>query len=234
MHSALLSTHLYLKDPQSTLLGQKILSEALLMLHAQGFESFTFRKLALAIASTEASVYRYFENKHKLLAYLVEYYWAGMNLTTNKKFGLEQASDKRMCSLLRLLSGIEAPDCPGYRLDTTMLYALVVAESTKAYHTHHVDRDNAEGLFAAYKQFSRKMAALVKELAPHYPYPQALVSILLEAARLECFFSEHLPSLTEFNNANGRPAQLYKFLEGVTFSSIGLVPPSTNTRIAHP
>ena len=40
-----------------------------------GFESFTFKKLAAKIESTEASVYRYFENKHKLLIYLVSWYW---------------------------------------------------------------------------------------------------------------------------------------------------------------
>jgi AcrR family transcriptional regulator len=41
-----------------------------------GFERFTFKKLADALGSTEASVYRYFENKHRLLVYLVSWYWS--------------------------------------------------------------------------------------------------------------------------------------------------------------
>ena len=37
-------------------------------------EEFTFRKLAQKINTTEASVYRYFENKHRLLIYILAWY----------------------------------------------------------------------------------------------------------------------------------------------------------------
>ena len=40
-----------------------------------GFESFNFKLLSKRIDSTEASVYRYFENKNLLLIYLVSWYW---------------------------------------------------------------------------------------------------------------------------------------------------------------
>ena len=40
-----------------------------------GFEAFTFKKLAEDIGTTEAGVYRYFENKHRLLIYIVAWYW---------------------------------------------------------------------------------------------------------------------------------------------------------------
>ncbi|MDH5608082.1 MAG: TetR/AcrR family transcriptional regulator, partial [Cyclobacteriaceae bacterium] len=36
-----------------------------------GFERFNFKKLSTTINSTEASVYRYFKNKHQLLDYLI-------------------------------------------------------------------------------------------------------------------------------------------------------------------
>lgn len=134
---------------------------------------------------------------------------------------------------LRLLSGVDTLIFPGYALDAAMLYEVVVAESTKTYHTHHVDRDNAEGLFAAYKHFSARMADLVKEMAPQYPYPQALVNILLEASKVEWFFSEHLPSLTELDTAKGRPEQLYYFLEGITFRTIGSLPPSDSEKLTY-
>ena len=56
---------LYIKDPQSSELGQKIIENGIILIDEIGFENFTFRRLALKIESTEASVYRYFENKQK-------------------------------------------------------------------------------------------------------------------------------------------------------------------------
>ena len=65
-----LNDKLYLRDPQDTKLGRKIIKHGILLLDEIGLESFNFKKLALRIESTEASVYRYFENKHLLLTYL--------------------------------------------------------------------------------------------------------------------------------------------------------------------
>ena len=69
----------YLKDPVSSELGKKIIKQSIDMIHELGFEEFTFRKLGLRIASPEASVYRYFESKHKLLLYLASCYWTWMD-----------------------------------------------------------------------------------------------------------------------------------------------------------
>ena len=66
---------LYLKDPESSNLGKRIVEESILMINDIGFESFTFKKLGQKIGSNESSIYRYFENKHKLLLYLASWYW---------------------------------------------------------------------------------------------------------------------------------------------------------------
>ena len=66
---------LYLKNPDSSELGRKIIHESIIMINELGFESFTFKKLGLKIESPESSIYRYFENKHTLLIYLVSWYW---------------------------------------------------------------------------------------------------------------------------------------------------------------
>ena len=63
---------LYLKDPNSSDLGMKIIRDSIEMIDAIGFEGFTFKKLAAKIGATEPSVYRYFESKHKLLLYLLD------------------------------------------------------------------------------------------------------------------------------------------------------------------
>ena len=65
----------YLKDPNSSELGKKIVGEGLLMIDEKGIECFTFGKLAKKLNTTESSIYRYFETKHTLLIYLTSWYW---------------------------------------------------------------------------------------------------------------------------------------------------------------
>ena len=68
-------SELYLKNPDSSDLGKKIISNSILLIDELGFEVFTFKKLSIKINSPESSIYRYFENKHTLLIYLVSWYW---------------------------------------------------------------------------------------------------------------------------------------------------------------
>ncbi len=61
---------IYVKDPETSSLGRKIIQESILLIDEIGFENFTFKKLGERIGSNESSIYRYFESKHKLLVYL--------------------------------------------------------------------------------------------------------------------------------------------------------------------
>lgn len=47
---------LFLKDPNSSELGLKIIEQSILMISNIGFESFTFRKLAKKIGVSEPSI----------------------------------------------------------------------------------------------------------------------------------------------------------------------------------
>ena len=51
---------LYLRDPESSDLAKMIVKSSIDLIYEIGFEQFTFKKLALEIQTTEASVYRYF------------------------------------------------------------------------------------------------------------------------------------------------------------------------------
>jgi len=62
---------LYLKAPLQSKLGKKIITYSILLFDDIGFEAFTLKKLAKAIDSNATSLYRYFENKHLLLRFLV-------------------------------------------------------------------------------------------------------------------------------------------------------------------
>ena len=54
---------LFVRNPEQTELGRKIIQFSIQLIQENGFESFTFKKLAEEIGSTEAGIYRYFENK---------------------------------------------------------------------------------------------------------------------------------------------------------------------------
>jgi len=66
-----LNEKLYLRDPQDSTLGKKIIRYSILLIDEIGFEAFNFKKLAIKMESTEASVYRYFENKQFLLRKII-------------------------------------------------------------------------------------------------------------------------------------------------------------------
>ena len=93
-----ISPALYSKDPESSVLGQQIISKSIEMIVDLGFESFTFKKLGHAIGSNESSVYRYFSNKHTLLIYLVNWYWSWMDyrivIETNNRTNAEDKIKK--------------------------------------------------------------------------------------------------------------------------------------------
>ena len=59
-----IDSSLYLKDPESSVLGKKIVGKGIEMMEEIGYESFTFKKLGEKIGSNESSIYRYFESKH--------------------------------------------------------------------------------------------------------------------------------------------------------------------------
>ena len=77
---------LALRNPETTELGKKIVRSGLLLMENIGYEHFTFKKLAENIQTTEASIYRYFENKHKLLLYYLSWYWNITRLTAISMF----------------------------------------------------------------------------------------------------------------------------------------------------
>ena len=77
--------NLFVKDPLSSVLGQKLLKESARMLGEDGFDAFTLKKLAQNLQTTESSVYRYFDNKHRLLVYQINLYWGWLNQQVDLK-----------------------------------------------------------------------------------------------------------------------------------------------------
>ena len=213
-----ISEKLYLKNPQSTELGKRIIRSSIAFISAHGFETFTFKKLAEEIHSTEASVYRYFENKHKLLVYLISWYWTWLSYRLNLElFRLENPLEK-LKRAIRVFCHTAGPFPLPAPLDLEALYVIVINESPKAYLTHEVDEDNKEGAFLSYKRFCMQIASLVQEIKPSYPHPTSLISTAVESAHHQKYFSEHLPSLTEVSKGNKE--EITEFLEDMILKTI--------------
>jgi hypothetical protein len=59
-----------------------------------------------------------------------------------------------------------------------------------------VDEENQFGGYLVYKRIVSNVAEMVKAVNPSFPYPEMLISTLIENANEQRFFSEHLPRLT--------------------------------------
>ncbi|MCB0761805.1 MAG: helix-turn-helix transcriptional regulator, partial [Flavobacteriales bacterium] len=141
-----------LKDPISSKLGIRIIEGSIDLLDAIGFEAFTFRKLAQHIGSTEASIYRYFESKHKLLLYLTCWYWGWTDYRLVLAISnIEDPCDRLNRAINVLTAPIEQDDRFAY-INEEKLNRIVIAESSKVYLTREVDSENEVGVYGVFKQ----------------------------------------------------------------------------------
>lgn len=217
-----LPAKLYLRDPEQTELGHKIVDHSIKLIDKLGIEKFTFKKLALEINSTEASIYRYFENKHKLLLYLVSWYWSWLEYLIDYETHNIANPVKKLRLAIQVLANSSNYDPNFSHIDEAALHRIVVAESSKAYLTKDVDGENEEGLFQGYKGLCGKLTEIVSAVRPEYPYPKALVITAIATSRKQIFFAQHLPSLTELRVVNGNNAEIADFLESLFFPILNI------------
>lgn len=216
-----LNAHLFLRDPQNTALGQSIITKSVEMIGDLGFEQFTFKKLAGEIGSTEPSVYRYFENKHRLLLYLIDWYWTWLDYKLDFELNNIQNAEARLKKCLKLLTQEIKADNSIAFANEEILQQIVTTEFEKTYLTKQVDADNKEGLFLPYKAVCKKIAAIILEINPNYPFPHSLVSTALLALTHQLYYARHLPSLSDIKyDVKNNNKKLYEFLEGLLLNSI--------------
>ena len=205
------SNNLYLKDPETSDLGRRIVAGSIDLLEEVGFENFTFRKLSLRVGTTEASVYRYFENKHKLLVYLVMWYWGWMEYRMAFALANIDSAEDRLRRAIKLLTEHIEEDSDFSHINEVKLNRIVVAESIKVYLTRQVDDENEVGAFSYYKQLIQRISGIIRELNPEFAYPHMLVSTIIEGAHLQRYFAKHLPLIT--NNREGEDSVVCFFTE---------------------
>ncbi len=186
----------FIRDPQETKLGNAILNDAVALIDEIGFEAFTFKKLAHRIGTTEASVYRYFENKYQLLLYLDSLYWGWMNyqisLATHHKENIED----KIKTAIEILIEENKIDNDYTGMNQHKLNKIVQQEGIKSMLSKNVDDVNKIGAFQNYKLLVARICDWIKTVRPDFEQPNMLVTTIIEAAHIQHFFAEHLPSLT--------------------------------------
>ncbi|MFA7274083.1 MAG: helix-turn-helix domain-containing protein [Crocinitomicaceae bacterium] len=187
----------YLKNPDSSDLGKKIISGAIELIDQLGFEVFTFKKLGIQIGSTEASIYRYFESKHQILVYLTSWYWSWVDYNLILQTINIPSPTNRLINALKVVTKKVEYDSTFSYVDEIKLHSIVSVESSKIYMNKHVDQDNSIGYFIPYKNVVQRVSQIILEINPAYNYPHMLISTTIEGAHLQRFFAEHLPRLTD-------------------------------------
>jgi AcrR family transcriptional regulator len=216
-----MNEELYLRNPEGSELGKKMIQHSILLIHKNGFEAFTFKKLAEEINSTEASVYRYFENKHRLLIYIVAWYWNWLNFQISYETNNIADPEIKLKKIIKLLASTVEDDDMTLYINESLLHQIVIAEGSKVYLTKHVDDDNKHHFFKPYKELCAMIGSVILEYNGSYKYPKSLATTIIEMAHFQNYFMVHLPLLTDFSE-NKNEADIIAFLEDLVFSRINI------------
>ncbi|WP_339902801.1 TetR/AcrR family transcriptional regulator [uncultured Cyclobacterium sp.] len=197
------SQEIFIKDPISSALGKRILSESLVLIELRGIEAFNFKLLSIHVECTEAAIYRYFENKNKLLLYYINWYWGWLehNLVYSIS-NLESPAEKIKMAITLLVEGPIYKE--NFYLNISSLKKVVLEESNKSFMSKEVKCKAKSKLLHQFYDFSERLKDLILLNNPDYPFPKVLVSTLIWSTILNGFSQLYGADLIEenFNEQN--------------------------------
>ncbi len=199
---------IYVKDPETSELGKKIVLQSILLIDEIGFDNFTFRKLGDLIGSNESSIYRYFENKHKLLVYLSSWYWSWIEYKLVFATNNIQDPFEKLTKAITIATETIEDDLTTEHINESILNRIIISEFTKTLLTKEVDQENKEGFFLIYKSVINRLIEMVENVNPEYPYAKSLISTIVEGALHQHFLKSHLKTITNCDE-NITPSEIY-------------------------
>ncbi|RTE53841.1 TetR/AcrR family transcriptional regulator [Arenibacter aquaticus] len=207
---------IYVKDPVSSDLGKRIINQSIIMINDLGFERFTFKKLGQAIGSNESSIYRYFENKHKLLLYLTSWYWAWLEYQLVFATNSIANSSEKLKKAIEIVTRPTVEDTAFSHINEVLLSNIVINEYSKSYLTKEIDKENKEGYFEIYKRMIERYKEMISVVDSEYKYPSSLASTILEGSLQQYFLKDHFPSLTDCHEKGDTT----KYLTDLVFNTL--------------
>jgi AcrR family transcriptional regulator len=193
---------LYIKNPDSSTLGKNIVLKSIELMADAGFEQFTFKKLAILLETKEASIYRYFENKHNLLLYIINWYWHYLNFLIELQNKTLENPTLQLKQIILILCGKLDESFYFQKGEFIKLQTIVIEEGAKVYLTKNVDIINEDEAYKPYKKLCATIADIISQIDSHYNYPKSFSSTLIEASHYQIFFAKHLPRLTDNKESN--------------------------------
>ncbi|WP_040281943.1 TetR/AcrR family transcriptional regulator [Psychroserpens damuponensis] len=209
---------IYMKDPESSKLGKRIIEHSIKLIDDIGFESFTFKKLGVIIGSNESSIYRYFDSKHKLLLYLTSWYWAWLEYQLVFSISNIKSPHEKLEKAIVILTRSVQADSTFSHIDEVVLSRVVINEYSKSYLTKEVDLDNKEGYFAIYKRLIIRLRDIIVEVNSNYKFPHSLASTVIDGALHQHFLKDHFKAITDCNDTI-QPSDYFTHLVSNTLKS---------------
>lgn len=187
---------IYIKDPETSDLGKRIIENSIKLIEDIGFENFNFKKLGKLIGSNESSIYRYFESKHKLLVYLTSWYWGWVQYQlVIETYSINDPKEK-LTKAIEIVTKTTEQDSNYSHINEVLLNLIVINENSKSYSTKEVDTENKEGFFKLYKEVVKRLANIITNYKNSYQHPLTLASTIIEGALHQQFVKQHFKSLT--------------------------------------
>lgn len=192
---------LYVKNPETSELGKKIIENSIILIDEIGFENFTFKKLGERINSNESSIYRYFESKHKMMLYLSSWYWGWIEYKLAfATINIDNPMERLKRGITVVTEKIE-DDATTLHVNESILNKIIIQEFTKTLLTKEVDEENKEGFFLVYKRVINRIIEMIHDVNPNYEFAKSLSSSIVEGALHQHFLKNHLKTITNCNES---------------------------------
>ena len=198
----------FIKDPETSVLGKNIITQGMELIHEMGFDGFTFKKLGTHIGSNESSIYRYFENKHKFLLYLSSWYWAWVEYNLVMETHSITDPKEKIIQAVTVLTRKVDNDSSNTLINLVLIHKIMISEFSKLFLTKSVDQENEQGLFVAYKRVHSRLQGFIKVANPSYNFSASLANTILAGVLQQYYYKDHFPSLTDCSDIN-EPCNYY-------------------------
>lgn len=189
---------IFLKDPERSELGRKIIKEGVSLIDKIGFEAFTFKKLGERIQSNESSIYRYFENKHKLLLYISSWYWSWIEFRLIFETANLDDPNHRLTKAIILLTEDTSLEILEDHIKESTLKQIIMSNFVKTFNTNELEDEN---FIKTYKRVVLLIAEIIKEVNPHYSYPENLSCSIVEGALHQNFLKQNFKTITNYSES---------------------------------
>ncbi len=199
---------IFIKDPETSDLGKRIIQHSIILIDDIGFDNFTFKKLGFRIKSNESSIYRYFESKHKLLLYLSSWYWAWIEYQMVFETHNISNSKEKLKKAIDIITRSVSEDSNYNHINEIILNRIIINENSKSFLTKEVDNENKDGYFIVYKRIIGRLNDIILEINPKYKNPLTLASTITDGALHQHFLRDHFTSLTNCNT-NHTPSDFF-------------------------